>query len=307
MPSKYGPPTHRQSDPADPVFDDLQSFSWTSAVTGALATLTFGAVIVAVAAIILLEEPADPAPESAATPSSLAWLAATTVAQPDRGAAGAGTVATDTDTDSDSDSGAGESASAAADPAALRATQPTMPPGLAVSPDGDGVVVRVDASGVITMAGAVPDLETIQHLEALFADSDLAGDATTAELVVEEGAPQPTGKIVIDNNLLFPIGGDSLRSAGVDFLNELAVAFEDEPTWALTVTVHTDDTGGPEHNAELSAERADAVVAALAEAGVSDQAMTAVGAGMEFPVGDNRTVVGRNQNRRVEIQIITAL
>ncbi|MEM9612572.1 MAG: OmpA family protein [Actinomycetota bacterium] len=264
-------------------------FSWTSAIAGALATVALLAVIGAVAAIVSLEEPTEAPPETA-SPTSLAWMAATTVTQPERtGAAGA------------------EGSSPSADAEALRATQSTVPVGLLVDPDGDGVVIEVDADGAITMAGEVPDLDTVRHLEALFAGGGLADSATTAELVVAEGAPAPTGRIVIDNNLLFPIGGDALRSPGTAFLTELARTFEQEPGWAVTITVHTDNTGGLDHNRELSAERAEAVLAAMADAGVAVEAMTAVGAGMEFPVGDNRTVVGRNQNRRVEIQIVTTM
>ncbi|MEM8922341.1 MAG: OmpA family protein [Actinomycetota bacterium] len=254
-----------------------------------MTTLTLAGV--AMGAVALLEQSTARLPEAAA-PTSLAWLATTTAPPPERAEAGAEMA----DESSDPSEPKGDE---------LRAA-PRAPVGLLVDPDGGGVVVDVDANGLITMAGPVPDLATVQRLEALFAGAGLAGATNTAELTVAADAPRPTGRVVIDNNLLFPIGADSLRPAGVAFLTGLATAFEQEPNWTLTVTAHTDNTGGPEHNQRLSAIRAGVVLAALVDAGVPEEAMTAIGAGLEFPVGDNRTVAGRNQNRRIEIQIITA-
>ena len=54
---------------------------------------------------------------------------------------------------------------------------------------------------------------------------------------------------------------------------------------------------------KLSKERAESVVAFLTEEGISPQRLAAVGFGMEKPVADNQSEVGRRKNRRVEIVI----
>lgn len=73
----------------------------------------------------------------------------------------------------------------------------------------------------------------------------------------------------------------------------------------LTIEVggHTDNTGKPESNKTLSQLRADAVSKYLARAGVDATRLTAVGYGQDHPTGDNKTVNGRRENRRIEFQV----
>ncbi|KVS13682.1 hypothetical protein WK32_31580 [Burkholderia vietnamiensis] len=56
-------------------------------------------------------------------------------------------------------------------------------------------------------------------------------------------------------------------------------------------------------NAALSEERATQVMQMLQAAGVPSSRLEAVGKGEANPLGDNRTVQGRAQNRRVEISV----
>ena len=66
---------------------------------------------------------------------------------------------------------------------------------------------------------------------------------------------------------------------------------------------HTDSQGEAEANRALSQRRADAVRAALADAGFSRNRITAQGQGEDLPVADNVTAAGRAKNRRVEIVV----
>jgi len=72
---------------------------------------------------------------------------------------------------------------------------------------------------------------------------------------------------------------------------------------ALRVGVegHTDDTGTPAGNLQLSEARAKSVVAALIAAGIDAKRLTPAGFGQTKPVADNRSEAGRAKNRRVEI------
>lgn len=64
---------------------------------------------------------------------------------------------------------------------------------------------------------------------------------------------------------------------------------------------HTDDTGSSATNAQLAERRAKTVAIYLRQKGVPEAQIYYQGAGESFPVADNRTEVGRAQNRRVEI------
>ena len=71
----------------------------------------------------------------------------------------------------------------------------------------------------------------------------------------------------------------------------------------VEVVGHTDSQGNPEANQRLSRQRAEAVRAGLAEAGLGRGKTSARGAGDGEPVADNATPGGRARNRRVEIVI----
>lgn len=66
---------------------------------------------------------------------------------------------------------------------------------------------------------------------------------------------------------------------------------------------YTDNVGGEEYNLLLSQQRANAVMEYLISQGLPSAEVTATGFGKANPVASNSTVVGRQQNRRVEMLI----
>ncbi len=69
---------------------------------------------------------------------------------------------------------------------------------------------------------------------------------------------------------------------------------------------YTDTTGSDQHNMTLSANRAEAVRALLADQGVAEGRLSAKGYGNMDPIADNSTKKGRMENRRVELIIIAS-
>lgn len=67
---------------------------------------------------------------------------------------------------------------------------------------------------------------------------------------------------------------------------------------------HADNTGQSDYNVKLSKRRAESILDALVEFGVSEDRLVAEGYGANFPVASNDTPEGREQNRRVEIVIL---
>lgn len=84
-------------------------------------------------------------------------------------------------------------------------------------------------------------------------------------------------------------------------LDKIVSVLKANPGWKMTVEGHTDSTGGAAHNQALSEQRARAVVASLAAAGIEAARLRAVGFGASKPVASNDTELGRSQNRRVEL------
>ncbi len=81
------------------------------------------------------------------------------------------------------------------------------------------------------------------------------------------------------------------------------VAKDCSSNFVIEVGGHTDNTGKPASNQTISQLRAQSVVKYLAKAGVDAAKLKAVGYGQDKPVGDNATVTGRRDNRRIEFLV----
>ena len=62
--------------------------------------------------------------------------------------------------------------------------------------------------------------------------------------------------------------------------------------------------GSPQHNQKLSEDRARSVLKYLTEHGVAAGELVSIGYGADRPIADNASDAGREQNRRVEFNIV---
>jgi len=109
------------------------------------------------------------------------------------------------------------------------------------------------------------------------------------------------GLVVTMADVLFDTGKYTLRPAAREKLAKLAGIVVAHPGLMLAAEGHTDSTGTPEFNQKLSVKRAEAVVAYLNEQGLAGDSLSAAGFGDTRPIAPNKTVGGRQQNRRVEL------
>ena len=105
------------------------------------------------------------------------------------------------------------------------------------------------------------------------------------------------------SQLLFDSGKSQLESGAYDRLRSLARTLNNYPESQVIVKGHTDSVGDENFNQRLSEDRADRVRAFLVSEGVSPSRITAIGFGESMPVASNDNEAGRQQNRRVEIEI----
>jgi outer membrane protein OmpA-like peptidoglycan-associated protein len=99
----------------------------------------------------------------------------------------------------------------------------------------------------------------------------------------------------------FATGKAEILPESRPLLQEVMTMLTAHPDFRVGVEGHTDSTGTPASNKELSLARATSVVAALTEGGIAHDRLQPNGFGQERPVADNRTEEGRAKNRRVEI------
>jgi len=72
----------------------------------------------------------------------------------------------------------------------------------------------------------------------------------------------------------------------------------------IEISGHTDSTGSPEYNRDLSLRRSNSVKRYLVEHGVSESRIETRGAGPDEPIDTNKTAAGRAKNRRIEFTIL---
>jgi OOP family OmpA-OmpF porin len=88
-------------------------------------------------------------------------------------------------------------------------------------------------------------------------------------------------------------------------LDRLASVMAECADYQLEAGGHTDSQGSEGFNADLSRGRAQALVAAMAGAGIDVTNMTARGYGESQPIATNETEEGREENRRIEFRLLS--
>jgi outer membrane protein OmpA-like peptidoglycan-associated protein len=111
------------------------------------------------------------------------------------------------------------------------------------------------------------------------------------------------GLIVNMSDVLFDTGKHALRPVAREKLAKISGIMLAYPGLKLGIEGNTDSVGGDTYNQGLSERRAESVRGYLAEQGIPESSMTAVGFGKTQPIASNDTADGRQQNRRVELVV----
>lgn len=111
------------------------------------------------------------------------------------------------------------------------------------------------------------------------------------------------GLVLTMGNILFEVNKSSLKPGAERTLGRVAEFLQQYPERQVLVEGFTDSLGSDAYNQNLSERRAEAVVSFLVSQGVAQSRLTSKGYGEEYPVGNNETDSGRQQNRRVELII----
>ncbi len=113
-------------------------------------------------------------------------------------------------------------------------------------------------------------------------------------------AIESTGRYV-SYGIQFDIGRERLKPESGATLKMIADAMQADPSIRLQIEGHTDSSGDPAKNVELSRRRAEAVKTALVSRfNIPAERFTTSGVGAARPLDTNDTPTGRAANRRVE-------
>ena len=109
--------------------------------------------------------------------------------------------------------------------------------------------------------------------------------------------------VAFPGDVLFDTGSSALAPGAYARLDQLADSLNRHPDSNVIVKGHTDGSGSESFNQSLSEQRADAVRRYLIGRGVSPARISSLGFGESMPLATNATPEGRQQNRRVEIEV----
>jgi len=103
--------------------------------------------------------------------------------------------------------------------------------------------------------------------------------------------------------LFFNSGSSVILSKSYTVLDNVARIMNENPSYKLSISSYTDNTGNEAKNLILSQARAAAAKTYLIKKGVDASRLTSAGYGISNPRADNATAVGRKLNRRVEFKV----
>jgi outer membrane protein OmpA-like peptidoglycan-associated protein len=162
----------------------------------------------------------------------------------------------------------------------------------------DTVAASAQASQAMKLADA-----RAKEAELARKEADLA--AAVANVGLDDASALPPSRRVGNRTVYtlpgtaFASGSTRLGAGAQGSLKRLASTLRGKS--GIRIEAHTDSQGADAANLALSQQRAEAVRAALAGAGIQAASMRAVGKGETAPVADNADAAGRARNRRVEI------
>jgi len=105
------------------------------------------------------------------------------------------------------------------------------------------------------------------------------------------------------DRLEFETDSATLRPSSQEQLRNVAEIMKAYPQVKVKFGGYTDNTGNPQQNQQLSAQRATSAMGQVVTFGVDASRLSSEGYGEQHPVADNATAEGRQRNRRVDINV----
>lgn len=111
-------------------------------------------------------------------------------------------------------------------------------------------------------------------------------------------------KLSFSAEALFDFDKSAVKPNGKIALDDLVKNLRGMNTEVMITVGHTDSIGTPEYNQKLSLRRADAVKVYLVSTGIDASRIYTEGKGETQPLADNKSAEGRQQNRRVVVEVV---
>lgn len=110
--------------------------------------------------------------------------------------------------------------------------------------------------------------------------------------------------LVMPGNVTFATDSADLRVDFVSVLDSVVLVLEEFNRTYVEISGHTDSTGADSYNQTLSERRAETVASYMLQKNILADRVLVYGYGETRPIASNSSPAGRQQNRRVEIQLV---
>jgi outer membrane protein OmpA-like peptidoglycan-associated protein len=110
----------------------------------------------------------------------------------------------------------------------------------------------------------------------------------------------------LESTINFATAESTLDAADTAALTTFAASLAGRPGVTIELGGHTDSTGTDASNIILSRQRAESAKALLVSLGIAPERIAVIAYGESVPIGDNATLAGQAQNRRVEVNTYSA-
>lgn len=177
--------------------------------------------------------------------------------------------------------------------------------------DGDGLLDNVDRCPTLPgpeTNGGCP-LQSIPDSDGDGVTDDIDDCPRTAGPVSNGGCPEVSESqeqtiYLALVNLEFEFDKSIIKPSSFPYLDQLAELMVSKRDWKLRIVGHTDNVGPEDYNMRLSRDRALATRNYLMARGMANTQFIVQYFGETQPIDSNETELGRQRNRRVELEFI---
>jgi len=111
-------------------------------------------------------------------------------------------------------------------------------------------------------------------------------------------------RLIMPGNITFASGRAEINAGFFEVLNSVGIILKKFEKTSIKISGYTDSTGGDRINQILSEQRATSVGQYLFSRGIKATRIQTTGYGSRHPIASNSTAIGREQNRRVEMELL---
>jgi OOP family OmpA-OmpF porin len=165
--------------------------------------------------------------------------------------------------------------------------------------EGRVVEGKLEKNGVLTYAH-IEAFNDGRDYSVVVVEKGMMKQDVVADAAALSASIAASGKAAV-YGIYFDTDKAVVKPESTPALDEIVKLLKQNSGLTLYVVGHTDNAGALEHNLKLSADRADAVVKALAGRGIAASRLKGAGVGPYCPVASNRSEEGKAKNRRVEL------